>query len=133
MTRPTSTWKAIERKVAEVLGGQRIPASGNGAIKGDVRHDRYLVEVKYGKQVPLRIGKWYKEAVKDALTEAVNRGDPAALVPLLVVQRPREDPLVIMRLSDFVALADAKEAATSRPVPAPLQQDSTRALADSGA
>jgi len=33
-----AAWKALERKVAKMLGGQRIAASGNGAIKGDVQH-----------------------------------------------------------------------------------------------
>jgi len=51
---PNKTWKVLERKVAKMLGGQRIAASGTGAIKGDVQHPIYFIECKWGKQIP----KW---------------------------------------------------------------------------
>lgn len=104
MTRPTSTWKNFERRVAAALGGQRIPASGNGAIKGDVRHDLLLIECKYGAQVPKKLHDWMAEAVRDAATETKNRGADTPLVPMLVVGQPRAEALVIVRLKDFEAV-----------------------------
>jgi len=56
-----AAWKALERKVAAVLGGQRIAASGNGAIKGDVQHPIYHIECKWGKQIPKIVLKWYEQ------------------------------------------------------------------------
>ncbi|RLF46589.1 MAG: hypothetical protein DRN17_00065 [Thermoplasmata archaeon] len=55
-----AAWKALERKVAAVLGGQRIAASGNGAIKGDVQHPIYHIECKWGKQIPKWVMKQYQ-------------------------------------------------------------------------
>ena len=59
-----AAWKALERKVAKMLGGQRIAASGNGAIKGDVQHPIYHIECKWGKQIPKTVLKWH-EALKE--------------------------------------------------------------------
>jgi len=53
-------WKVLERKVAKMLGGQRIAASGNGAIKGDVQHPIYFIECKWGKQIPKWVMKQYQ-------------------------------------------------------------------------
>jgi len=61
---PNKTWKDLERKVAKMLGGQRIAASGTGAIKGDVQHDTYFIECKWGKQIPKTVLKWH-EALKE--------------------------------------------------------------------
>ena len=61
---PNKTWKDLERKVAKMLGGQRIAASGNGAIKGDVQHDTYFIECKWGKQIPKTVLKWHEELKK---------------------------------------------------------------------
>jgi len=56
---PNKSWKSIERKVATALGGQRIAASGNGTIKGDVQHPVYFIECKWGKQIPKTVLKWH--------------------------------------------------------------------------
>lgn len=113
MTRPTTTWKNFERRVATLLGGQRIPASGNGDIKGDVLHPHFLIECKYGKQVPSTLTGWMDEAVRDRDTEKAFTGIEKP--PLLVVQRPRGDAYAIMRLDDFAALA--RRAALVNPTP----------------
>ena len=56
-----AAWKALERKVAKMLGGQRIAASGTGAIKGDVQHPIYHIECKWGKQIPKTVLKWHEQ------------------------------------------------------------------------
>ena len=46
------TWKNSERKMAEALGGQRIPVTGR--IRGsapDIEHDTFAIEHKYGQKI----------------------------------------------------------------------------------
>lgn len=38
--------KAAERRIARLVGGERVPYSGAGTEKGDVRHPLYQIEVK---------------------------------------------------------------------------------------
>lgn len=98
----TSTWKNIERKVAELLEGHRVPCSGNGSIKGDAVQLRLmpntLAEVKHGKQVlkagPKQLSAWMQEAERDARTAGV-------MGPILVLHPERQniaDSLVVCRL-----------------------------------
>ena len=61
---PNKTWKNLERKVATMLGGKRVPSSGAGAIKGDVQHDIYFIECKWGNQIPKWVTKQH-EILKD--------------------------------------------------------------------
>lgn len=45
-------WKNSERKMAEALGGQRIPVTGR--IRGsapDIEHDTFAIEHKYGQKI----------------------------------------------------------------------------------
>lgn len=99
---PTTTWKSIERKVAELLLGHRVPASGNGALKGDVIQIRLLpgviAECKHGRQVlkagPKQLSEWLQEAERDAHTAG-------ALGPILVLHpegEPIADSLCVLRL-----------------------------------
>lgn len=45
-------WKSFEKQVAEKFGGiRRIRVSYNESV-GDVIHDKYSIECKYGKQIP---------------------------------------------------------------------------------
>jgi hypothetical protein len=99
---PTSTWKGIERAVAELLEGRRVPASGNGAIKGDVIQLRLLpgliAEVKHGRQVlkagPKKLTAWLQEAERDSVTAG-------ATGPVLVMHPDGQnirDSLAILRL-----------------------------------
>ena len=61
----SNNWKKVEYKVARLLGGVRVPVSGRaGAMKGDVLHDKYFIEVKTGKQIPKHIVEWYEELKK---------------------------------------------------------------------
>lgn len=54
-------WKAGERRVAELLGGQRIPVSGRGrGGTPDIEHDRLGVEVKARAAFPA----WLEDALR---------------------------------------------------------------------
>jgi hypothetical protein len=60
---PDKSWKAAERAVARLLGGERIPI--NGRIKGsapDVAHDTLSLEVKSRKSSMA----WFLEALEQA-------------------------------------------------------------------
>ena len=57
----SNNWKKVEYKVAKILGGNRVPVSGNTrGFKGDVEHPTYFIEVKYGKQIPKKVLKWHE-------------------------------------------------------------------------
>ena len=90
------SWKRFERKVAEQLGGYRIPVSGvSSGFKGDVSHPLFFVECKWGKQIPKTILKWFSKA--DGQSK-----DSGKVV--LVVMKPRgvHEEFVLLRFKDFL-------------------------------
>lgn len=93
-----SAWKKHERKTAKLLGGARIPCSGNGAIQGDVLHDRFFIECKYKKAFSVL-----------SLFRKVKAQSPKDKVPLLVLkQKFKKGELVVMDLADFLKLVNAE-------------------------
>ena len=54
-------WKRSERRIAELLGGRRVPVSGRqrGATP-DVEHDALSIEVKTRKSLPV----WLEDALR---------------------------------------------------------------------
>jgi len=90
------SWKRFERYVAEQLGGRRIPVSGvSSGFKGDVLHDWFFVECKWGKQIPKTIMNWFSRA------DGQNK-DKGKVV--LVVMKPRgvREEFVLLRFRDFL-------------------------------
>jgi hypothetical protein len=91
-------WKRAERRIAELLGGRRIPVSGRqrGTVP-DIEHESLSIEVKTRKSIPA----WIEDALEQA--EASLRD---AQVPVAVLhqcgQRYR-DALLVMRLGDLGA------------------------------
>ena len=50
------TWKASERRIAEKLGGKRVPVTGRERGSApDVEHKLYAIEHKYGKVLSSRL------------------------------------------------------------------------------
>lgn len=94
---PRSQFKAVERKIAELLGGQRVPI--NGRTRGsapDIAHSWLSPEVKSYDQRPPSI----HEAMAQA--EASSRG---AQLPVSVFHRNGDrygQAVLMMRLSDFL-------------------------------
>ncbi len=90
------SWKATERRVAGLLGGERIPV--NGRIRGsapDIAHDTLSIEVKSRRSVPA----WLTEAMEQA--QASSRD---SRLPVSVIHqwgRPYADALCVMRLEDL--------------------------------
>ena len=63
MGRQTGAWKRTERRVASMLGGQRIPVSGRQrGDQPDIRHDTLSVEVKLRASLP----GWLTDAMNQA-------------------------------------------------------------------
>lgn len=61
-------WKSAEKEVAKCLGGMRRVRISYSETIGDIIHDKYSIEVKYGKQVPkyLRV-KDYTVLIHDGM------------------------------------------------------------------
>lgn len=93
---PDKQWKACERAVARILGGERVPV--NGRIRGsapDITHDTLSLEVKYRQSVPA----WLTDALEQATASSTNGKLPVAV--LHQQGRPYADALCVMRLEDL--------------------------------
>jgi hypothetical protein len=89
-------WKRTERRIAELLGGRRMPISGRQrGDTPDVLHDRLSIEVKSRRRLP----GWLEEAMKQAEAAAKNGQLPVAV--LHQDSRRYRDCLVVLRLKDF--------------------------------
>jgi len=87
----SATWKAVERKVAARLGGQRVGCTGEATP--DVETDWADIEIKHRAALP----KWLTGAMEQAVRNCAD-----GKLPLLVLhEKGRHDMLVVMRLSDF--------------------------------
>lgn len=92
-------WKKLERRVAELLGGVRVPVSGRQRGDApDVLHPTFSVEVKHRGKLP----EWLFDAMRQA--EASDRGGQ---VPLVVLhQKGMSVPMsfAIVRLADLIEM-----------------------------
>ena len=89
-------WKACERRVAELLGGRRVPVSGR--TRGDcpdVEHPTLSIECKSRKKLPA----WIEDAMKQA--EASARDGRLPVVVLHQDRAPYAESLVMLRLDGF--------------------------------
>jgi hypothetical protein len=89
-------WKGCERRVAELLGGQRIPVTGRqrGEVP-DIEHPTLSIECKSRKKLPI----WIENAMRQA--EASARDGRLPVVVLHQDRTPYTESLVLLRLSDF--------------------------------
>lgn len=98
-----STWKAVERQIATILGGERVPITGR--IRGsapDIAHEWLSIEVKHRKKLP----DWLKDAMDQA-----QQSNPGGQLPVVILHEhrmPFGDSLVQMKLSDFIDYFDPK-------------------------
>jgi len=106
-------WKRVERQVAALLGGRRVPVPGRhgpGADPGDVDGTPFYIEVRARKRVDL--WSWWHHT----RLEATVVGKP----PLLVIKyRGRDGELfAVLRLEDLAEVLHAqKPAPAARPCP----------------
>ncbi len=90
-------WKRTERRVAELLGGERVPVTGRQRGSApDIQHAFWSPEVKHRKKLP----DWLLDALAQA--EASKRDDQLPIVILHEAGQRHANDLVVLRLSDFV-------------------------------
>ncbi len=90
-------WKACERRVAELLGGRRVPVTGRQRGDApDVSHPWLSIECKHRRALPA----W----IADALDQAAAASDGGERLPVAILheagQRHGRD-VVLIRLADF--------------------------------
>ena len=88
-----TTWKAVERAVARLLGGERVGCTGKATP--DVVTERLAVEVKHRAKLP----KWLMAAMEQS-----ERNAPEDKVPVVVLHEKHQkhcQDLVILRLAHF--------------------------------
>jgi hypothetical protein len=93
MSHHTSTWKAVERRTAAMLGGKRMGAVG--AAGPDVLTDGMAIECKHRATLPA----WLTSALQKIRQQA--GADRLGL--LILHEHGKRDSLLVMALSDFVS------------------------------
>ena len=90
---PEPLWKATERRIARILGGEVTERIGRRGV--DVQSDWLAIEIKTRKALP----GWIKDAVAYARAQA---GDGKLGIAVLHELRSRDD-LVVLSIHDFKA------------------------------
>jgi hypothetical protein len=89
-------WKACERRIAELLGGTRIPVSGRTrGDTSDIEHPTLAIEVKGRRRLPT----WIEDAVQQP--EACAEVGQLPIAVLHQDRRPYLESLIVTRLGDF--------------------------------
>lgn len=94
-----TTWKAVELRIAKMIGGERVPITGR--IRGsapDIEHDKLSVEVKHRKQLP----GWLKDAMDQAVKSI--KGDRTPVVILHECGKNHKNDFMVFRLGDFTSM-----------------------------
>lgn len=92
------SWKRTERKVAAMLGGERVPITGRQRGDApDVRHEWLSIEVKHRKDVPA----WLKGAMAQAVASV--RGNQLPVSIIHQHGKPHDGDLIVVRMADFKA------------------------------
>lgn len=92
----SSTWKRVEYKAAEKLGGTRISRGDNFSQSDlDVAHDILAIDAK------LR-ASWGFIGMYDKLVVDTNKLYPGKIPILVVKKKGRRGEFIIMDLDDFV-------------------------------
>ena len=90
-------WKACERRIAELLGGQRIPITGRQRGETpDIEHATLSIEVKSRKSLPA----WHLKA----LNQAQAASKDGKKMPVVVLHQDHAlyaHSLVVLKLKDF--------------------------------
>jgi hypothetical protein len=93
-------WKSVERKIAALLGGERVPITGR--IRGsapDIKHELFSIEVKHREHLP----DWLLDAMNQA--DESNNGSQIPMVVLHEKNMMFLNCLCVLRLSDIIELA----------------------------
>ena len=89
-------WKACERRVAKLLGGQRVPVTGRQrGDTPDIEHAALSIEVKSRKSLPA----WLLGALGQA-----RAASEEGKIPVVVLHQdrvPYAESLIVLTLKDF--------------------------------
>lgn len=97
---PDRSWKACERAIAALVGGERVPVTGRArGDQPDIHHPAYAFEIKHRKSIP----DWLKDALAQAL--ASRRDEQLPIVVLHEAGKRHTTDLVLMRFADWLQLA----------------------------
>ena len=92
----SGNWKAVERGVAKILGGERVPITGRQRGSApDIAHKTFSIEVKNRKSLP----DWMHDAMAQA--EASVRGEQLPIAIFHEVGQEYGKSFVMIRLQDF--------------------------------
>lgn len=91
------TWKAVERRIAEFLGGERVPVTGRQRGSApDIEHELLSIEVKHRNKFP----DWLHDAIDQA--KKSKKGDQIPVVILHQRHKKVGNCLVVMELQDIM-------------------------------
>jgi len=100
MTTKKPDWKRTERKLASMLGGQRVPVTGRQRGDApDIAHALYSIEVKHKKKLP--------EWLHDAHDQAVKSSSKRKKVPVVILHetgKPHSKDYVVLQMRDFLEI-----------------------------
>ena len=99
-----ATWKAVERAIAKLLGGRRVPVSGRQrGDAADIEHPFFSVEVKHREGLP----DWILDAMRQAKASQVDGKLP--MVVLHAKNTKYEESLAILELRDIIWMLEEIE------------------------
>ena len=94
-----TTWKNVERQIAKLLGGERIPVSGRQrGYAADISHNVFSIEVKHRQELP----GW----ILDGLSQAQSSSRESK-IPLLLLHRKGmryDESLAVLQLQDLIKM-----------------------------
>ena len=99
---PDKRWKAAERKIAERIGGQRIPLLGREGT--DLSHPVFFIEVKSRKSIAPYLWTNFLSQILEAAR--LHKTDK---VPAIAIHRPGmdyDDTLICFRAGDYWRLIE---------------------------
>jgi hypothetical protein len=99
-----TAWKNTERRVAAILGGERVPVTGRQRGSApDIAHPSLAIEVKHRAILPA----WIRDAMDQA--QASVRGEQLPIVVLHQAGDRFASSFVVLELSDFSTLFNSYE------------------------
>ena len=101
------SWKAFERRIAERVGGKRIPVTGE-RDGSDIDAGPFQYQCKLRRGLPSYLREW--------LRGIVSAGERKKATGIVIWKAPREkddDAIVILRLADWQELCGSQK--TKRP------------------
>ena len=95
-------WKAVERRIAKYLGGERVPITGRQRGSApDIKHEWLSIEVKQRESLPAWVHDAMDQATSSQIFMPVEAKFQLPVVILHETGKRIEDDYVVLRLEDF--------------------------------